>query len=130
MKIRTGFVSNSSSSSFLIVAKRIASIEDLKNAKNPYMYGFNEYGDASPFIELNKEKIDFLVNSGLRLFPGNQYGWFVDVAETHEEEVSLKKLKEVLPEFDDFMVTVIEASYHSPDEMGQFKSYVGEEDED
>lgn len=128
MKIRNGFVSNSSSSSFLVVAKRINTVEELRNAKNPFLYGWDSYGDAPPFIELNKEKVEYLINNlYIPINRNNNIGMLLDVAETHEEEVELKKLKEILPEFDDFIVTVIECEYHSPDEMEEFKAYLGEE---
>jgi hypothetical protein len=47
MKIRNGFVSNSSSSSFVIAVKKNATKEDIKNA----------------FYELEKDIVDFLIDT-------------------------------------------------------------------
>lgn len=62
MKIRTDFVANSSSSSFVIVGNEINSLEKLKESKNPHMIGIQlcdgiDYFNVSNYIDYISQKM-------------------------------------------------------------------------
>lgn len=63
MKIRTSYVSNSSSSSFVVIGRRVCSLNDLKDPLSPWLdFEHNNYvmlgnylDEGVDYIRLNKE---------------------------------------------------------------------------
>ena len=70
MKIRNGFVSNSSSSSFVLVGKYIGHVFDDKDIFKKLNFDENEYvcfggdlNEAQDLMTLNKDMFEFIVNN-------------------------------------------------------------------
>ena len=90
MKIRNGFVSNSSSSSFLILGKRISNPEDkIKEGSKVIAvgYGCGTSGDAQDFcMELDQKSYDILVNNKWFIENESDFNFFEAQASGYDEE--------------------------------------------
>lgn len=120
MKIREGFVSNSSSSSFVLIGKKIDTISDLKTAKNPQCLG-GYLSDGRDVFKLTKEMIDFICGTE-EYFDDNNYE-LVDVLFYAGEEVKIP-VSELVSSFGDYMgelyIVTGEADYYSTEGLKEF----------
>ena len=62
MKIRSGFVSNSSSSSFVIVGERI-DIDHLHGQVNPHMIDYESGNEGAVIVALKPDMIDYIIKN-------------------------------------------------------------------
>ena len=120
MKIRNGFVSNSSSSSFIVIGDHIdfSDISDaLDNGKEIYALGKWLY-EGQDFFPVQKNMIGYISKLPERTFN------FLEVFKMFEEEGSIEK--------SDFgknkkvKIMSVEADYHSSDTLKELKeNYMG-----
>ena len=126
MKIRSGFVSNSSSSSFMVIGKRV-SADRIDNPKVK-LYAFGEYGEGTPYDRPSKEQIKWL-----KEHPGE--GDFTLIEEilsgSEEFEISKQDLLDNLakialdPGKEKLFVRVFNRSYYFPESLEDFLYCIG-----
>ena len=121
MKIRSGFVSNSSSSSFLIIGNEIGDIfdepnKDLNFKKDYYIYlGKDLWEDGIDLIDLNQEIYDWLYDHKWNIKDlGN--GTIIKVIKLEEND------KMNIPnDIKDANVWAIKVSHHSSESINDVK---------
>ena len=122
MKIRNGFVSNSSSSSFIVIGRKIYNHDvkkEVQKGKDIYCIG-DCFGDGEDFFQITDEMA--------RILPDFYYKdiEFVEVFATNSYELKYKDFKDV--EFtEDTTIFSIEGDYHYTQTAQDFKErYIDE----
>lgn len=120
MKIRIGFVSNSSSSSFIIIGTRLnckesrEQAEELISKGKLYAYAGDEYdSEGADFFLFTKEMLDSYEKYGPK-----SHIYFYNVQCMFEEPGKIKK-DEI--EGDDFNIFCMEISYHICQTLEEFQ---------
>jgi len=114
MKIRKGFVSNSSSSSFVIFGNKIEK-DDLRKAKNPIILG-NYLSEGRDYVQLTDEKINLIEKFGLKNgFNDDLFDSFLEIEEYTNEKLSKNNFPEGT-----FEVIVFEKDQHSTEDLEDF----------
>ena len=125
MKIRQGFVSNSSSSSFVIFCKPI-SRKDIFSKKNTYpIYAQSDYGNEGiEFFELTPEMLDYIAKKGSRKLRS-----FYEVADMTGD--NWHKLSEEVLKDKTLGVMPLSIDHYNPTTLQEFiEGYGGKDDED
>jgi hypothetical protein len=123
MKLRNSFVSNSSSTSFVIIARRAS----LSEIDNPNVKIFiSDYGEGSAYDRPSKEIIKWIKQeqrSDLDLFYE-----YLSAGEEQEIDATDFVTKLALLALDPKKVVIktFEKSYYFPEDLEQFKECVGE----
>ena len=123
MKIRSGFVSNSSSSSFVIIGKRITEHE-LDKAKNPIMLGGSEMDEGGSCVHLSKEMLLHIKQNGA---PDGTDFWDVLI---EEGETGGKISKKSFPDTKEYEIMSTIISYHAPANLQEFIEWFYKENND
>ncbi|MFW6002721.1 MAG: hypothetical protein ACOCQD_05210 [archaeon] len=128
MKMRSGFVSNSSSSSFMAIVRSIVP-EDIKdeNKDRIRIYSHREYGEGYPYWTPSEEELETM-----RETENTEPFILVEELLSAEDGDTLKMKKDMLPTIakialndgEDFQIMVFDKSYHQPDDI---RSFIGED---
>jgi hypothetical protein len=114
MKIRQGFVSNSSSSSFIIVY-RDATVEE---ANDPHVYLLGRYlSEGRDYFQPDEAMAEMIKAKGI---PKGSELIYVYLTGDDEGSISLQKLKGI-EDSGNVNIETIEADYHSTDNVDDFE---------
>lgn len=121
MKARNGFVSNSSSSSFVILGKELKWNELKIEESNIWMWGMH-VGEGSDIFNLTKEMLELIVGDSYF----NRYSFYKAYKALYTEGGSYDVKRDELPE--SFNVFSWDKSYHSVESIETFqKRYINRE---
>ncbi len=123
MKIRSGFVSNSSSSSFLIFGERVDGHELLDKWDNDIWMAGKYVGEGTDVFLLTPEMIDLIIKNGLRhrLFYKAYKTFYVEDWDTDVTGIKRDELPPV------FSVYHWDKSHHSVNDLRMFiERYINE----
>ncbi|MFW6002510.1 MAG: hypothetical protein ACOCQD_04145 [archaeon] len=124
MKVRSGFVSNSSSSSFMAIVRPIKTEDVVDNNKDRIrIYSHYEYGEGYPYWKPSEEELDFMMKT-----ENTEPFVLVEELLSAEDGDSLKMKKDILPTIakialndgEDFQIMIFDKSYHQPDDIRSF----------
>jgi hypothetical protein len=124
MKVRSGFVSNSSSSSFVIFVRE-ANINEIDNEHVKVYLG--SYGDGAGYDRPTPEMIEFLkANSSGDYKLYYEYASFGEEADLNASEMLPQFAKMVLtPPKEKVLVKSFSKSYYFPESLSEFKEAIG-----
>lgn len=124
MKTRNGFVSNSSSSSFVVIGREMDFCEvHKKDLDGVYCYGM-DCGDGYDFFELVPAMFDFLSKYYIHDNSLRFYKVYHKHSEDTEDDFTKKQLATIIEKIPDevkFKIMTIDASYHSTSDVKQLR---------
>ena len=120
MKIRSGFVSNSSSSSFVVFCRPISYKDAMAGKYKHLLYGDGNSCDGRDFFQITKEMLDYIKTNGI-----SHKIDFYDVAELSPADGPVK-FSDTVREDKDIKVMAIERDYYCTETMETFIQFYGD----
>lgn len=124
MKVRNGFVSNSSSSSFMAIVRYISPKDVRKGNKDRIrIYSHREYGEGYPYWTPSEKELKIMVES-----ENTEPFVLVEELFSAEDGDTLKMKSDLLPTIakialndgEDYEIIVFDKSYHQPEDLGEY----------
>jgi hypothetical protein len=130
MKIRTDFVTNSSSSSFIVAGKHV-NIDDIDLGKGKYLLLGRDLCEGQDIVDIDEDILNYL-KSHIRYNWGDMYlgdynisiiKYFVQKYDEDDSVFTIRELKQYINEDEPFEIISLEKDYHGSETVNDLKDY-------